>query len=420
MVVPVEESKMNILFLSQLYIESIQNHSIYTDLLNCFIKNNHHVYIVTPAEKRRELKTELMHFENHTILRVRTGNLQKTNVMEKGISTLTFEQTMLRAIKKYYSNVSFEMILYATPPITTTKIIKYIKKRDNAKTYLLLKDIFPQNAVDLEMFSKRSLIYTFFRKKEKELYRVSDYIGCMSPANVNYVLDHNPEIARSQVEVCPNSIEVRRLAKPDETELVKIRSRYGIPIDKTIFVYGGNLGKPQGIDFLCQCLSECRDYKEAHFLIVGSGTEFGKSEAYIKENNLDNVTLLSYLPKEEYDMLVSTCDVGLICLDHRFTIPNFPSRLLSYMQASMPVLTMTDRNTDVGQIVTEGGFGYWCESVNPKDFKALVVQMCEEDDLKQMGEDAYDYLEQHYSVEKSYQIIMNHFGEGQDNGEYNL
>ena len=58
------------------------------------------------------------------------------------------------------------------------------------------------------MFSKRSLIYRLFRKKEKDLYQISDFIGCMSPANVDYVLTHNPEIKADRVEICPNSIKL--------------------------------------------------------------------------------------------------------------------------------------------------------------------------------------------------------------------
>lgn len=62
------------------------------------------------------------------------------------------------------------------------------------------------------MFSKRSLIYRLFRKKEEVLYQISDFIGCMSPANVDYVLTHNPEIKADRVEICPNSIKL--LEKP--------------------------------------------------------------------------------------------------------------------------------------------------------------------------------------------------------------
>ena len=54
----------------------------------------------------------------------------------------------------------------------------------------------------------KGLLYRMFRKKEKTLYQLSDHIGCMSPANVKYVLEHNPEVSSDKVEIAPNSYDV--------------------------------------------------------------------------------------------------------------------------------------------------------------------------------------------------------------------
>ena len=97
--------------------------------------------------------------------------------------------------------------------------------------------------------------------------------------------------------------------------------------------------------------------------------------------------------------------MGLIFLDHRFTIPNFPSRLLSYMQNGMPVLACTDPYTDVGKIIVDGEFGWWCESDNPDAFTKTVDKALESD-LRQMGENGFEYLKNNYTVEKSYNTIM--------------
>ena len=58
--------------------------------------------------------------------------------------TIMIEYQYLIAIKKHFKNVKFDMVMYSTPPITFNKIIKYFKTRQNSKTYLILKDIFPQ------------------------------------------------------------------------------------------------------------------------------------------------------------------------------------------------------------------------------------------------------------------------------------
>lgn len=386
---------------------SIQNRDIFTDLLREFINQGHRVYVVSPAERRLGTDTGLINEDNSTILRVKTGNIQKTSIVEKGISTVLLEQQFIAAIKKYFDNIKFQLVLYGTPPITLKKAVDYIKKRDNAATYLMLKDIFPQNAVDIGMLTTsgvKGLLYRAFRSKEKKLYALSDYIGCMSEANVKYVLANNPEIDPKKVGICPNCIEVMDKSVNEETRKA-IRGKYNIPVDKKVFVYGGNLGKPQGIPFIIQCLRKCQDIEEAFFFIVGDGTEYHLISEYIEREKPKNVKLMNRLPKEDYDAMVGACDVGLIFLDHRFTIPNFPSRLLTYMQAKLPVLACTDPNTDIGKVIVDGGFGWWCESDSGDDFEKAVWAAMNAD-LEAMGENAFKYLYDNWNVEKQYADIV--------------
>ena len=115
---------------------------------------------------------------------------------------------------------------------------------------------------------------------------------------------------------------------------------------------------------------------------------------------------MAALPKADYETMVAACDVGMIFLDHRFTIPNFPSRMLSYMKAKVPILAVTDLNTDVGKVIVDGGFGWWCESNNVYSFRDIILRIIY-DDLITMGRVGYKYLIDHYSVEEAYRIILN-------------
>ena len=248
-----------------------------------------------------------------------------------------------------------------------------------------------------------------FRSKEEKLYELSDFIGCMSPANCEYVLKHNPAIDTAKVEICPNSVEFRERLKGDrkESELLK---ELNIPASKRIFIYGGNWGKPQGIDFLLKVIKENDKRDDSYFVIVGSGTEYMRVKSWFDTHFPQNACLLAALPKAKYDELVSLCDVGLIFLDRRFTIPNFPSRLLSYLECSMPVLMATDVNTDIGRIAEEGGFGLWTENGNIDTFMEMIEFMVEDDKrMKEMGERGYRFLCENYTVDKSYKAIMKHF-----------
>ncbi|MBT0564416.1 glycosyltransferase family 4 protein [Riemerella anatipestifer] len=346
---------MNVLFLTLIKIDTLEDRGIYHDLLREFIKNNHEVTIVCPTERREGKPTEIIKRNGYQILKVKTFNIQKTHILEKGIATLAIEYQFLNAIKKHLNAIKFDMVLYSTPPITFSRVIDYVKKRDNAFSYLLLKDIFPQNAVDMKMIKKGSLIHRFFLKKEKKLYELSDFIGCMSPANVEFLLKHNAYISREKVEVNPNCITPIEV-KYNEQEKKYVREKYKLPKNKKIFIYGGNLGKPQGLDFLLETIVACKD-EEAFFVVVGSGTEYDRIKKWFANNTPKNAILLKGLPKNEYDLLVSCCDVGLIFLHPDFTIPNFPSRLLSYLECGIPILVAADKHTDIGTEVEKNKCG---------------------------------------------------------------
>lgn len=406
---------MNILFLTLLDFESIYEHNIYTDLLRKFHKEGHNVYAISPVERKKKVDTRYIQEERIRILKLKIGNIQKTNIIEKGISTITLERTFIAGIKKYFADVKFDLVLYSTPPITLQKAVQYVKKRDNAVTYLMLKDIFPQNAVDMGMLSKtgvKSILYKYFRSKEKKLYANSDYIGCMSQANVDYVLKHNVEVNPERVEICPNCIDVsEKQGALCEEESRAIKKKYGIPENKKVFIYGGNLGKPQGVDFIIECVKAVEQLENIYVLIVGSGTEYQKLEKAICDNQLKNTKLYSFLPKAEYDCLLKVCDIGLIFLDYRFTIPNFPSRLLAYMDAGKPVLAVVDSSTDVGMVIEQGGFGWSCESGKLDEVMRILSEIQECDVIRKYGENAREYLLNNYTVCKGYNTIMTHLDE---------
>ena len=401
---------MKVLFMSLSDYDTINDHGIYTDLLREFVKHGHEVFLISPIERRSKKKETIIYEQNVTILKPRIWNMQKTNIVEKGISMMTIDKLIIRGIKKHFSKIKFDLILYPTPPITLLRAVEYVKKRDNAKTYLLLKDIFPQNALDLGLLNNKGIkgiIYKRFREQEKKLYEISDMIGCMSKANVEYVLSHNPNVCPDKIEVCPNSIEVIERCYDEKTK-EKIKIKYGIPLKKTILVYGGNLGKPQDIPFIIKCLEASRNNENVHFLIVGSGTEYKYLLDSINKEKLNNVTLISRLPKNDYETLICSCDIGLIFLDHRFTIPNYPSRLLSYMQAKLPVLACTDLNSDIGKTIIDGQFGWWCES-NNTDMFCKYISNIDSYDLVKYGNNAFSYLCNNYSSNVSYSIIAKNF-----------
>jgi glycosyltransferase involved in cell wall biosynthesis len=400
---------MKVIFLTIGNISSVEHKGIYMDLLRHFREEGHEVYIVCQREQRLRLKTELQKEKGFHVLRVKTGNITQVGFLEKGFSTILIGHQYRKAILKYFNHVKFDLILYSTPPITLVNVVKRVKKQCSAFSYLMLKDIFPQNAVDLGILKKegpQGFIYKYFRKKEQQLYRVSDKIGCMSKANVDYVREKNPDVEEEKLEICPNTIDGIIVESIDKKA---VRERYHIPKDKIVFIYGGNFGKPQDIDYILQVLRAGKRYSFAHFVMCGSGTEFCKLQEF-KREGADHLSVIEAIPHKEYVELLRACDIGMIFLDHKFTIPNFPSRLLDYLNNELPVIAATDKNTDLGEIITKYEFGWWCESNRVENYRKLLEQIEGETELiSQKGMCGKVYMMDNFTTEHAYKTIINSY-----------
>ncbi|CBK75285.1 hypothetical protein CIY_27100 [Butyrivibrio fibrisolvens 16/4] len=133
---------MNILFISLQEINSINERGIYTDLLRQFRNLGHEIYVISPVESRNGKETTVIDDGDAKILRLTIGNIQKTNAIEKGITTLTIEHSLIRGIKKYFADVKFDLVLYPTPPITFCGAAEYVKNAMLHAHILCLKIFF--------------------------------------------------------------------------------------------------------------------------------------------------------------------------------------------------------------------------------------------------------------------------------------
>lgn len=381
---------MKILFLTISY--SINGGTIYNDLVDCLIEHGHEIVVC-----RSSLDNSIHHIEDIkkglTLLNVKTGNQFEKNLIKKGINMILLENQFISAIRKCLNGYSFDLILYATPPISFNGVIQYCKKKFEAKSFLMLKDIFPQNAVDLGMMKKGSYVYNYFSKKEKKLYDVSDYIGCMSNKNVEYLNKYDIEIQK-KAHIFYNSIKIHDTLKSNHSQN-----------EITTFLFGGNLGKPQNIKFLLSIVEELKTYSKARFIIVGKGTEDLMVKKYA-ESNLKNFSYIPFLEKKEYDKLLLNCDIGIISLDPRFTIANIPSKLPTYYLYKKPVLAITDEFTDLREMVEKEKCGWWCSSNDRRTVIKVIKEICKSKPQQiQRGLNAYGYVKRLFDVETNVEQI---------------
>ncbi|MBN2167177.1 MAG: glycosyltransferase family 4 protein [Marinilabiliaceae bacterium] len=396
---------MKILFVSIAWPATGIN-NLYTNLMDEFVRNGHQVFVVGTREDVGG-EEELVIENQIRIVRVSSGKIRKASYLTKFRSLFFLGGKIRKAVIRHYGNEKIDLIIGPTPPITLSFMYKKLKKRFDAPFYLLLKDIWPQGSVDLQVFKRYSVPWMFFRLHEIRIYKTADYIGTMSELGVKYILSHNRFLNPVKVEVCPNSI------KPIDEESINtncdIRQKYNIPSDACVFLFSGNLGPGHGLHFFVDAIKALSDYDKAYFVIGGSGTYYKYLDDRFKEFSPKNALLYSWLPREDYEQIVATSNVGLIFL-YRYTSPQYPSRLLSYLEYSKPVLCAVNAFTDIGTIVEKYECGKSVEHGNLNDFIDVIKFFCENANLrKSMGEKGRKLLMNKYTVGHCYDIIMKHF-----------
>lgn len=395
---------MLISFLTLAYPQDSSIRNLYSDLFDEIVDRGHEVIVFNPDEKRI-LGDAISKMRGKVkVVQIPTGQITKAKKLKKLINLALLNYRYNRVIKKYINN-KIDLLIYSTPPINFLGVIKKLKKVMNCSTYLLLKDIFPQNAVDIGLLNQKSIAYKYFRKKEKELYEISDRIGCMSPANVRFLLENNSFIEKSKVHENPNSIKPSTIEFTSSEKAV-ILEKYSVPQNSLKLVYGGNFGLPQGIDYILKVLKALSDRQDVFTLLIGDGTQYEKIAKFIEKEKFKNVQLIKSLPQSEYKKLLFCMDVGLIFLDYRFKIPNFPSRILDYMEAGLPILAATDPNTDVGEIIQKSGAGLWCYSNQINNYLECIDKMKDENYRLAAGHASQKLLMERYTVSYSANIIL--------------
>jgi glycosyltransferase involved in cell wall biosynthesis len=252
------------------------------------------------------------------------------------------------------------------------------------------------------MINKYGMMYKFFRKMEKKLYVVADAIGCMTQGNIDYIKTNNTFIEPGKLHLLPNWI------KPGINNQIidqKLLEKYGLK-DKFIVIFGGNLGIAQKVENIITLSKLHADKNDLVFLVIGKGTHKRYLENLIKKGKIKNILIIDFLKRTKYESFVSLSQVGFISLNENFTIPNVPSRILSYYNFKKPVFAIVDPVTDFGKMIEEDQSGFCCVYGDYKSYVDKFNQLYYDSKLRErLGNNGYSSLYNKYTPQRAYKKI---------------
>jgi glycosyltransferase involved in cell wall biosynthesis len=338
-----------------------------------------------------------------TVLRVRTGKIKTASRLIRGFNEVRLSNILWEKGKNFFGKNPCDLIVYYSPTIFWGVLVQRLKTLFSCPSYLILRDIFPQWALDAGVL-RRGIIYRYFKFRELQNYKAADIIGVQSPNDLCYFEENYPD-RQYQLEVLYNWTVLR------EKNIKKGRYRHRLGLQgKIVFFYGGNIGVAQDMDNIIRLAENLQNESSAFFLLVGDGSEIPRLKADIASKGLTNIMIHEAVGQQEYLSMLSEFDVGLISLDRSLRTQNFPGKLLGYMYYSMPILASVNPGNNLKEVLGDHHAGL--VSINGDDelfasnAKVLLVNMALR---RQIGYNARTLLERKFSVSRAAQQILSHF-----------
>jgi glycosyltransferase involved in cell wall biosynthesis len=369
------------------------------DLSHEFLRQGHDLAVVLPSADQHA-PWLLDEMDGVKVLRLKAPRTKDIGYVRRTLAELVMPFAMLLQYRKSpLAGMRWDGVVWYAPSIFHGPLASALKKSSGCKGYLIIRDIFPEWAVDMGLMG-RGLPYRFFDAVARYQYSVADVIGVQTPGNRGYFDKWRLKPGR-QLEVLPNWLDKPALARcsirVNETSLAGLK----------VFVYAGNMGIAQGMDILLNLADQLRGRTDVGFLFVGRGSDAARLKNAAKDRKLDNVLFYDEIHPDEIPDLYAQCSAGIVALDPRHKSHNIPGKFLTYMQSGLPVLANINAGNDLAQMIRDELVGQVCESNRVEDLVQFANQLLAqiESDV-QMPSRCRSLFEREFAVEKTVRQIV--------------
>ena len=337
------------------------------DLTREFVRQGHSVCVFLPAAKQDD-RWILDSVDGVQVLRLKAPRMKDVGYVRRTLAEFWMPFAMSRNFRKCpLAGEDWDSVVWYAPSIFHGPFISWLKKKYHLRSYLIVRDIFPEWAVDMGIMN-RGFIYRFFDAVARYQYSVADVIGIQSSGNEQYFKEWIKKPNR-QLEVLHNW-----LGKP-ALERCEIRVDKTLLSGRKIFVYAGNMGIAQNIDIFLDLAEKLMFRSDVGFLFVGRGSEASRLEASARSRQLDNVVFFDEINPDQIPDLFAQCTAGIVALDSKHKSHNIPGKFLTYMQNGLPVLANINKGNDLADIIRIEGVGEVCETSQVDDLLILANKL---------------------------------------------
>lgn len=340
------------------------------DLSRELVRQGHQLTVLLPAADL-DGTWRLDDWEGVRVLRLRAPKTKDIGYVRRTLNEFWMPFAMRRQLRRIpLAQERFDGVVWYSPSIFHGPLVQSLKRQSRCPAYLIIRDIFPEWAVDMGLMG-RGLPYRFFDLVAQYQYAVADVIGVQSPGNLTYFDQWQRQKGR-KLDVLQNWLGEAALQR------CSIRLEQTALAGRQVFVYAGNMGVAQGMGILLDMADRLQSRSDVGFLFVGRGSDVVHMRKNAHDRGLSNVLFFDEIDPDEIPSLYAQCTVGLVALDARHRSHNIPGKFLTYMQSGLPVLACVNAGNDLVELIRSEAVGQVCDSHQVDDLVMLAEKLLEQ------------------------------------------
>jgi len=392
---------------------------IYKAIFEHLLKKGYRIHIVAGLPHYRKGREELWKEYKNTFYKESIENrmhIKRTLVFSPKVNIAFDKNSILRRLINYTSfSISAFLIILSDkkskskfffiptfPPFFGGLLACAASAVKKIPFIYNVQDVYPDILFSMKLFRFRPISY-LLERMEKFICSRSTHIIALSN-KVRETLQRKG-VQSEKITVIPNFC-ASDFSKPLPKNNTFLKE-YNLQ-NKFIVLYAGNIGQPQGAEFILKAARILENKPDILFVFAGRGEKKEEIQQSAKNDFLKNVLFIPLQPFERMPFVWSSADVSLVSLRKNMSHLSFPSKIYSIFSSGKPIIAMSDKKSEIWEVVDKSGGGICVQSEDSDDLAGKILFLYNNPILrKSMGEKGREYVEKNFSKK----LILNKYEE---------
>ncbi len=262
------------------------------------------------------------------------------------------------------------VVTLTTPPIIGL-VGTILRRLKGSKHVYWSMDLHPDASLALGRMNPANPVVRTLSWISDAVYRQSDKVVVLGP----YMADR---IAAKRVPRA-NLITIPVWSRRDEIFPIPrvghpLRAALGLA-DKFVVMYSGNLGLAHSFGEVIEAARRLRDRAEVIFLFVGGGPRLAEVRDAKATEQLHNIRLLDYFPRDQLHESLSVADVHLISMRAEMTGIVVPGKLYGAMASARPTIFIGPKHSESATTIRQARCGFQVALGDPAGLVAAIERL---------------------------------------------